>query len=871
MGDGAMTVELQAAGIQLGTRDTPAIEARVEAWGGKGVGLIRLAQAGLDVPEFFVLPASLREHVQAAGAASPDHPLLLALVREGLELLPEGPVAVRSSGVDEDGDQRSLAGQFDTFLAVPRDARAVAARVVACWASLQSERARAYRARHGLAEDGGAIAVVVQAMVPAERSVVIFSGNPTTGDADETVIASVWGLGDALVAGDLEGDTDVLGPTGKPIQHLSGGQSHARRLHADGSIASEALPPEHVGRPVLSPANRQAAWQLGRTIARWAGRPMDIEAAFQGGRLLVLQARPVTTPLSRHRRLWDNANVVESYGGITTPLTFSHASLAYRIVYTQFGRLLGVPRHIHDTHEREMQTYVGLLDGRVYYNLLMWYLSMAHLPGYSFTRGAMENMMGVREALDVELPPAGSPLQAWTRDLPRLAWMVLRTGWAFATIDGRIQAFERNFGAVHEAWRQERFEGWETARLIDLYHTLLVRVLHRWEAPILTDVGAMVSMALLQQLLAAWAPGCPNLAGELLVGAGDIESTAPSRELAVLAGLIRQNPAALAHLEGPPEAWWDALQRDPACREVAAAVEAWLSLYGDRAMGELKLEAATPREQPAMLVALLRTYVGLAGQQAPQPSAAPGKDAELTLDQALAGHPVRRWVVRTVLGWTRKHVRNRENMRFARTRLTGVLRRLFRAVGEDLVRVGLLANVDEVFYLTVDELTAYVDGRSVTRDLGALARLRHEEYQAYEASEPPERFVTIGLPPLRVPQAPEAEVGDGAVLTGTPCCPGVVSGPTRLVRDPGSASQLSGEILVAPRTDPGWVALYPAISGLLVERGSVLSHSAIVAREMGLPTIVGVQGLCARIDGGRRVKMDGGTGRIELLPDEEPS
>ncbi|MEB3222044.1 MAG: PEP/pyruvate-binding domain-containing protein [Candidatus Sericytochromatia bacterium] len=864
-----MTTETQAAQLQLGTPETPLDEALPETWGGKGVGLIRLSQAGLEVPEFFVLPAALRDCVRASGNPSADHPLLLALVREGLQRLPEGPVAVRSSGVDEDGDHRSLAGQFDTFLAVPPDARAVAAKVLACWASLQSERARAYRSRHGLDAEGGAIAVVVQAMVPAERSVVIFSGNPTTGDADETVVASVWGLGDTLVAGDLEGDTDVLGPSGRALQHLSGGQTQARRLHADGSIAVEELPAELVGKPVLSPANRQAAWQLGRAIASWAGRPMDIEAAFLGGRLLVLQARPVTTPLSRHRRLWDNANVVESYGGVTTPLTFSHASLAYRIVYTQFGRLLGVPRHIHDTHEREMQTYVGLLDGRVYYNLLMWYLSMAHLPGYAFTRSAMENMMGVREALDVELPPAGSPLQAWTRDLPRLARMLARTAWAFATIDRRIGAFERNFEAVHGAWRDQRFEGWETARLVDLYHTLLVQVLHRWEAPILTDVGAMVSMALLQGLLAKWAPGCPNLAGELLVGAGDIESTAPTRELTALAARVRAHPTAMALLAGPPEAAWEALHRDVTCKGLAAELDAWVSRYGDRAMGELKLETQTPREQPSLVVPLLRSYVAMAGTQLPP--APDNTKAEARLDEALAGSPFRRLAARTVLHWTRKHVRNRENMRFARTRLTGVLRRLFRAVGEDLVRVGLLSQAEDVFYLTVEELTAYVDGRSVTRDLGALALLRRKEYDGYGQAEPPERFVTIGLPHLRVPEAPPAPGGDATAFVGTPCCPGVVTGPTRLVRDPADAGDLAGEILVAPRTDPGWVALYPAISGLLVERGSVLSHSAIVAREMGLPTIVGVQGLCARLGAGQRVRMDGGTGRIELLPHEEAS
>jgi pyruvate,water dikinase len=193
------------------------------------------------------------------------------------------------------------------------------------------------------------------------------------------------------------------------------------------------------------------------------------------------------------------------------------------------------------------------------------------------------------------------------------------------------------------------------------------------------------------------------------------------------------------------------------------------------------------------------------------------------------------------------------------------VRRLFTAVGRDLAARGVLAQADDVYYLTVDELTAYVDGRSVTRDLAALAALRRAEFEAYHAEEPPERFVTVGLP-HRHPIAPAPADGpsDGA-LAGTPCCAGVVEGPTRLIRDPDSDMTLRGEILVAPRTDPGWVALFPAAAGLLVERGSVLSHSAIVARELGLPTIVGIPGLCKRLDHGQRVRMDGASGRIEVL------
>lgn len=183
--------------------------------------------------------------------------------------------------------------------------------------------------------------------------------------------------------------------------------------------------------------------------------------------------------------------------------------------------------------------------------------------------------------------------------------------------------------------------------------------------------------------------------------------------------------------------------------------------------------------------------------------------------------------------------------------------------------------MDDIFYLTVEEIVAYVDGRSVTRNLRALVDLRRAEFEAFRAVEPDERFATFGLPHVL-----ERYVGHARMsaqhglgpdeLVGTPCCPGQVEARTRLVREPGDDLRLAGEILVAPRTDPGWVALYPAVSGLLVEKGSILSHSAIVAREFGLPTIVGMKGLCARLDRGQRVRMDGTSGRVVILGEDNP-
>lgn len=849
---------------------SPLQDANPSRWGGKGVGLLRLAAGGFQVPEFFVLSADVLVAAQSTGRVDLTLPGFKELLEAELKKLPEGPVAVRSSAAEEDGSQFSLAGQFDSFLGVAREVDAVANKVAACWASLHNERATAYRARHGLSSKQARMAVVVQTMVPAERSVVIFSGNPATGDADEVVVSSAWGLGDSLVSGAVDGDTDVFAPDGTLRSHTAGSQRRYHTLLGDGAVAEFELPPERAGAPVLSPANRQAARLLARATAEHFDRPMDIEAAFLGDTLWVLQARPITTPLSRHRLLWDNSNVVESYDGVTTPLTFSHASNAYRLVYTQFGRLLGVPHAIYAAHERQMQTYVGLLNGRVYYNLLMWYLSMAHLPGYAFTRGAMENMMGVRESLNVELPAAGEPLAKWTQDFPRLVWMIGRTCWAFVTLNTRLASFWTNFEKVYTTWHHHAFEKWETARLIDLYHELLVKVLHRWEAPILTDVGAMVSMAALQKALKAWVPEGADSVGALLVADGDIESTRPTQRLMEIAVMIKASPSASAALAGDSSRFWTDLQADASSTAIVEALQDWLARYGDRAMGELRLEAPTPREHPEMVVPFLRNYLAM-------PEVDPGRmleteaqsrqAAELKLEEGLQGRPLQRWVVQRLLRWTRLHVRNRENMRFARTRLTGVLRRLFKAVGQDLVRVGVLRAPEDVFYLSVDELTAYVDGRSLTRDLGALASLRRQEFVQFAQQEPPDRFVTLGLPLQRVPEV-ERLSENVATLRGTPCAPGVVEAPTCLIRNPSEGLSLNGEILVAARTDPGWVALYPAAKGLLVEKGSVLSHSAIVAREMGLPTIVGIPGLCQRLQGGERVHMDGKTGVIRIVHEE---
>jgi pyruvate,water dikinase len=230
---------------------------------------------------------------------------------------------------------------------------------------------------------------------------------------------------------------------------------------------------------------------------------------------------------------------------------------------------------------------------------------------------------------------------------------------------------------------------------------------------------------------------------------------------------------------------------------------------------------------------------------------------------------------RLVFGWVLRNarlgVKNRENMRFARTRIYGLLRELIRAMGRHLHGEGRLDDAEDVFYLTLDECWDFVKGTAVCTDLRALAAVRRREFDAYRAEAdamPDDRFDTYGMVYHRnrfhAWRADAVEEGDG-VLRGIGCSPGRVEGAVKVFRAPGPDMHVAGDILVAERTDPGWVPLYPSVSGLLIERGSILSHSAIVAREMGIPTIVGIPHLCATLQSGDRVRMDGAAGTVERV------
>jgi pyruvate,water dikinase len=283
-------------------------------------------------------------------------------------------------------------------------------------------------------------------------------------------------------------------------------------------------------------------------------------------------------------------------------------------------------------------------------------------------------------------------------------------------------------------------------------------------------------------------------------------------------------------------------------------------------MEELKLESATLHDDPLTLLRSIGQYaLHFAEPEGREGSVERGlrEQAEARVAGALAANPVRRHVFDWVLKHARGRVRDRENLRFERTRLFGRVRRIFVELGRRLQAQGALDAPRDVFYLEVEEILGFVEGSTTTIDFRELAALRKREFDGFRAAPAPaDRFETVGA--VHQGNRFEAVAGgqpqEGEERRGIGCCPGVVRGRARVITDPRNAVILKGEILVAERTDPGWIMLFPACAGLLVERGSLLSHSAIVAREMGIPAIVSLPGVTAWLKDGDWVELDGATG-----------
>jgi len=390
--------------------------------GGKGFNLYKLTNESIAVPQWVTLGAQIFSlFIESNSLASPISSLvaqfdksqnnlkeisqkirelilnapipenLIQEIIQGYSSLKSDLISVRSSAIDEDSSDHSFAGQLSSYLYV-RDQEKMLESVKKCWASAYSERGLSYRLQNQLDVENIGVAVVLQKMIDSEKSGVVFTADPVKGSGDVCFINSVFGVGEGLVSGALEGDTFVVGKSDSKIIESQIAEKNQKMVQDvdQQSCHLVPLPSELQNQPSLEPSEIEELVNVCLKIEEFYKIPQDIEWAIAEGQLYILQARPITTNVFNNKGLlylWDNSNIVESYGGLTLPLTFDFARYVYHSVYIQFCEVLMIPHKQIKEMDYFLRNMLGIFYGRVYYNLLNWYKLTSILPGFKHNRG----------------------------------------------------------------------------------------------------------------------------------------------------------------------------------------------------------------------------------------------------------------------------------------------------------------------------------------------------------------------------------------------------------------------------------------------------------------------------------------------------
>lgn len=832
--------------------------------GGKALGLGALVRAGLPVPAGFSVttdayraciagledalatavgdgtsPAELRAAGERARAL-----ITADLLRDDVAaeldaayaaLGDDVPVAVRSSATAEDTADASFAGQQDTYLWV-QGAAAVRDHVVRCWASLFTAQAIGYRARFGIAPADLAMGVVVQEMVPADVAGVMMTIDPVTG-ADGTVyVSAAYGLGEGVVKGDVGSDSYWIDKaTLAPLREELGAKTRAHRFDPEaGVVALADVPPDDHARPALTADDLAALARVGRDVEAAFGCAQDLEWAIAGGVLHLLQSRPETVWSTRpgtgapsagnpadepigvlHTRTrpdatWSTTNIGESIPGVPTPLGWSiwrpAGELAMRRTFHAIGALSA---HEATLPGRDEDAMIGIFFGHAALRVDLMCEWVERVPGTDGAQMALDAFSAV---------PEGYVSRAQWRYYPRV---LARSAVPFvqgrrliledhARVAGEyaqaIAAIPQASEAACRRWLKAGAESWTES----LYRQTL------------TTLGTI--QPVMDQLT-----GLAERAGvsgqELMAGYGGHEET-----------------------QAVTDAW--------ACSRGRLDVDTFVARHGYHGWRSGELSSKVWREDPAPVHRLVESYAAKADDADPalaeRARAARRVELEAAFLAALPRH--RRPAARVVLKLAARYVPLRGVGKVSFLRGVDIARAAARRLGELLAADGRLADPGDVFYLTYDELTG-----PWPADAAERVATRRADRARYEQLAVPQSF--RGVPGTVLPEPdPHAEV-----ITGTAAGPGVVEGLARVVTNPEDAHVEEGEILVAHDTDPGWASLMFLSAGLVADIGGIMSHTAVVARELAIPCVVNTLHASRALRTGDRIRLDGTRGRVEIL------
>ncbi|MEV5937369.1 rifamycin-inactivating phosphotransferase [Streptomyces sp. NPDC051994] len=786
------------------------------------------------------LSGQIRRTIEAT--AIPDE--LAAAITHALARSGErAAYAVRSSATAEDLPTASFAGQQDTYLNVVGPT-AVLQHVSRCWASLFTERAVTYRQRNGIDHRTVHMAVVVQHMVFPQAAGILFTADPVTGNRKVATVDAGFGLGEALVSGLVNPDVFKV-RDGEVIAKTIAAKQRAVLALPAGGTQQVAIDSQRQEQPALTDAQVLRLVQLGRRIEAHFGRPQDIEWCLVDDGFQIVQSRPITTlfPVpeadDQDNHIYVSVGHQQMMTDAMKPLGFSMWQLTAMVaMYEAGGRLfVDVTRRLASPASR-----AGLLDlmGR----------------GDPLTRDALETVLD-RGDFVASLPdpgpggpPSGGASSPAEPDPAIVTELIERSEASIAALkrDIRTKTGPALFDFLLEAFEEHK------------------RVLT--QPPNFQAIMAgMEATWWLNDKLREWL-GEKNAADTLTLSAPDNITSEMGLELLDVADVIRLHPEVVAYLQGvEDEGFLDELPKLAGGTEARDAIEAYLDRYGMRCVGEIDITRPRWRERPTTILPVILDNVrnfepGAAERRFEQGRLKARKKEQDVLSRlrVLPDGDRKADETKRMIDQVRAFAGYREYPKYGIVSRYFVYKQALLEEAERLVKADVLPEKEDIFYLTFQELHDTVRSNQVD---GGLIQQRKEAFRSHQTLTPPRVLTSDGEALTGAYRRDDVPAG---ALVGLPVSAGTIEGRARVILDMADADLEAGDILVTPFTDPSWSPLFVAIAGLVTEVGGLMTHGAVIAREYGLPAVVGVEQATRLIRDGQRIRVHGTDGYVEILP-----
>jgi rifampicin phosphotransferase len=862
--------------------------------GGKGANLGEMTRAGFPVPPgFCVTTAAYREFV----ATSPDLDAMLdeltgvsaddlsrigvlgARIREHLasRAMPAGirsavlvawratgiehSYAVRSSATAEDLPTASFAGQQDTYLNVQGEDRLLDA-VRKCWASLFTDRAIAYRARNGFGQRSVFLAVVVQQMVFPDVSGIMFTADPITGRRKTISIDASFGLGEALVSGLVTADLYQVRAGAIVTKRIARKKVAIRPLQGGGT-ATEELPADQQARQALPDDRILQLAGLGVRIEEHYGRPQDIEWCFADGAFFIVQSRPITTLYPPPPAADGKLHLFFSFGHVqmmTEPMQPLGVSVVRTILPLGERGPSGERELLQEAGSRLFVDLNPILRYGRLRDIVLRVLPLADEKVARAVAAFLERpdfLAALRPGKRLGLSNLRAAAPVLLPILANLLFRHVRPGTG-----GIERAMARSVATKRRLLREVS----GPQRIVRIRETLQSLFPEFLRMKIIQNfVPGVLAFRLIENLSLRWLGDAALLAGLGKSPRGNV-TTEMGLALGDLADVVRAHPGAIELLRGADDRTLLAGLHDVAVgEEIGRALETFLERYGMRGTGEIDVTRPRWREVPTQLVPAIEGHLK---------SAAPGRHrrdflagareaaaAAATLLRRLQATPwgfLKAGVMRRLIAVFRSRIGLREHPKYYLVQILDLVKQGVLQEADSLTEAGLLRAPEEIFWFSLAEIEGILTCRQVDR---ATLDKRREQFALDAALRVPRVITSEGE---IVESPPGTDVPPGA-LAGSAASAGIIEGRARVVRKLEAAKLEKGEILVARYTDPAWTPLFAIAAGVVTEVGGLMTHGAVVAREYGIPAVVGVDDATAAIADGDRIRVNGSKGYVEIL------